>query len=160
VLNLTSLPASESITRLFDSGLYLILTSLRQSAAMEVREALSVHAGVVGPALRVEDQTLEGDEGPQEAEVRLVAVEEAAIEVEDAVRRAALAEVDVEVEEASDSIPTSVRCCYAVIAFIFSCRVLHNSCMAQPHYKLDPHPNPRNVISRRPLQGIPGRLNV
>jgi len=78
-----------------------------------VREAQLVRVGAVGAALRVEDQALGGDEVPQEAEVRLFAVE-AAIEVEDAVHRVAMV-VEEDVEEASAS-PLISIVCNAVIA--------------------------------------------
>jgi len=137
---------------------------------VEVQEAQLVHADAVGVALRVEEQASGGDEVPQEAEVRLVAVE-AAIEVEDAVCRVVVMAVE-DVEEASDSTLTSVRCRSAVVATSlsfthFSCHApratrtpLHFTrcpygAMAQPHYKLDP-----TNVSRCPLQGVPGRLNV
>ena len=80
---------------------------------VEVREAHLVRAGAVGAALRVEEQVSGGDEVPQEAEVRLVAVE-AAIEVEDAVHRVA---VSGDVEEASVSPLISIGCRHSPIIY-------------------------------------------
>ena len=112
-----------------------------------------MRVGAVGAALRVEDQVSGGDEGPQEAEVRLFAVE-AAIEVEDAVHPVAVAE---DVEEASVSPLTSIRCRHSSLFMIYhriSFTLITSMARLQPHYKLDP-----TNVSRRPLQGVPGRLN-
>lgn len=80
-----------------------------------------MRVGAVGAALRAEDQTSGGVEVPQEAEVRLFAVE-AAIEVEDAVHRVAVAE---DVEEASVSPLISIRCRHSFLIMIYASRSLH-----------------------------------
>ena len=70
---------------------YLVLISLAQNAVVEVRGAPLVRAVAVGVVLHVEVQDLGGDEELQGVGVVLDAVG-AAIEDEDAVHRAAVAE--------------------------------------------------------------------
>ena len=121
------LAAGESRTHWLHCSEYPVLSSflfLLQNAVGEVREAQLVRADAVGAAPRVEDHSLGGDEVPQGAVVRLLAVE-AAIEVEDAVHRVATVAEDVEVEEASASPRISIQCCHSSMIYTFY--VLHAS---------------------------------
>ena len=123
LLDPISLAAGESRTHSLGCSEYVVLISLAQNAVVEVREAQLARAVAVVAVSRVEEQASAGDEVPQEVEVALVVVE-AAIGVEDAVYRVAVAE---DVEEASDSTLISVRCRYRPMRMctLFSCRSIH-----------------------------------